>query len=84
MNNDIEKVLISEEELEAHVAEIGRRITEDFKDKDPIFVGVLKGCFIQHHYNLITRIFLYLHKFFFIFLCIPKICCTFAAQCCAN
>ena len=46
MNNDIESVLISEEELEAHVAEIGRRITEDFKDKDPIFVGVLKGCFI--------------------------------------
>jgi len=46
MNNDIERVLISEEELEAHVAEIGRKITEDFKDKDPIFVGVLKGCFI--------------------------------------
>ena len=46
MNNDIERVLISAEELEAHVAEIGRKITTDFKDKDPIFVGVLKGCFI--------------------------------------
>ena len=46
MNNDIERVLISAEELEAHVAEIGRKITADFKDKDPIFVGVLKGCFI--------------------------------------
>ena len=46
MNNDIERVLITKEELESHVAEIGRRITEDFKDKDPIFVGVLKGCFI--------------------------------------
>lgn len=46
MLNDIERVLISEAELEAAVAEIGRRITEDFWDKDPIFVGVLKGCFI--------------------------------------
>ena len=46
MNKDIERVLISEEEIEKHVAEIGRKITEDFKDKDPIFIGVLKGCFI--------------------------------------
>ncbi len=46
MLNDIERVLISEEELEASVARIGRKISEDFRDKDPIFVGVLKGCFI--------------------------------------
>ncbi|MBQ6928262.1 MAG: hypoxanthine phosphoribosyltransferase [Oscillospiraceae bacterium] len=46
MQNDIESVLISAEEIEAKVAEVGRRITEDFRDKDPIFVGVLKGCFI--------------------------------------
>ena len=46
MTQDIERILISQEELEARVAEIGRRITEDFHDKDPIFVGVLKGCFI--------------------------------------
>ena len=46
MTNDIEKVLISEEELEAAVARIARQITEDYRDKDPIFVGVLKGCFI--------------------------------------
>ena len=46
MRNDIERILISEEEIEAKVAEVGKRITEDFQDKDPIFVGVLKGCFI--------------------------------------
>ena len=46
MLNDIESVLITKEELEARVAEMGRMITEDFRDKDPIFVGVLKGCFI--------------------------------------
>ena len=46
MLNDIERVLIRQEELEAAVARIGRQISEDFRDKDPIFVGVLKGCFI--------------------------------------
>ena len=46
MKNDIERVLISEAEIEAEVARVGRQITEDFRDKNPIFVGVLKGCFI--------------------------------------
>ena len=46
MTNDIERVLISEEAIEAEVARVGRQITEDFRDKNPIFVGVLKGCFI--------------------------------------
>ena len=46
MQGDIEKVLISEDEIERHVSEVGRKISEDFAGKDPIFVGVLKGCFI--------------------------------------
>ena len=46
MIKDIERVLLSQEEIQAKVAEIGKRITEDFTDKDPIFIGVLKGCFI--------------------------------------
>ena len=28
------------------MAEIGERISRDYEGKDPIFVGVLKGCFI--------------------------------------
>ena len=28
------------------MAEVGRQISEDFAGKDPVFVGVLKGCFI--------------------------------------
>lgn len=46
MLNDIERVLISEEELQAKVKEMGAKISEDFRGKDPLFVGVLKGCFI--------------------------------------
>lgn len=46
MIEDIEKILISEDEIEAAVAEVGRNISRDFAGKDPVFVGVLKGCFI--------------------------------------
>ena len=46
MEKDIQSVLIDQAEIEKHVAEIGRQISWDFEGKDPIFVGVLKGCFI--------------------------------------
>lgn len=46
MNQDIERILISEEELHAKVAEVGKKISKDYEGKEPIFVGVLKGCFI--------------------------------------
>ena len=46
MVEDIERVLISAEEIEAAVAKAGSQISRDCDRKDPIFVGVLKGCFI--------------------------------------
>lgn len=46
MNNNILKILISEEELQEKVKELGKKITEDYKDKDLMIVGVLKGCVI--------------------------------------
>jgi len=46
MERDIKGVLISEEELREAVRKIGQQISRDFEGKDPIFVGVLKGCFI--------------------------------------
>ncbi len=46
MVNDIESILISAEEIEAHVSEVGKQISRDFAGKNPIFVGVLKGCFV--------------------------------------
>ena len=46
MERDIKGVLISEEELREAVRKIGEQISRDFEGKDPIFVGVLKGCFI--------------------------------------
>lgn len=46
MDQDILKVLLSEEEIKARVQEMGDQLYEVFKDKNPMFVGVLNGCFI--------------------------------------
>ncbi len=46
MREDIERVLITEQELRDKVAGMGAQISRDFEGKDPLFVGVLKGCFI--------------------------------------
>ena len=43
MMQDIEKVLVSEEELREGIQKMGRQIAEDYRGKMPIFVGVLKG-----------------------------------------
>ena len=46
MDQDILKVLLSEEEIKTRVQEMGDQLYEAFKDKNPMFVGVLNGCFI--------------------------------------
>ena len=46
MTEDIERVLLSEKEIQLKVREIGAKISADYEGKNPIFVGVLKGCFI--------------------------------------
>jgi len=46
MINDLERVLLTEDQIHRKVEEIGKRISEDYRGKNPIFVGVLKGCFI--------------------------------------
>lgn len=46
MDQDILKVLLSEEEIKARVQVLGDQLYEAFHDKNPLFVGVLKGCFI--------------------------------------
>ena len=46
MSQDIERVLISEEDLAKIVRDLGARISEDYKDKDLLLVSVLKGSVI--------------------------------------
>ncbi|WP_212031239.1 hypoxanthine phosphoribosyltransferase [Cytobacillus depressus] len=43
MRNDIEKVLISEEEIQAKTKSLAAELTEEYKDRFPLAVGILKG-----------------------------------------
>lgn len=43
MHNDIQKILISSEQIQNRIQELGQELLRDYKDKNPIFVGVLKG-----------------------------------------
>lgn len=43
VENDIQEVLFSQEALEARVAELGARISQDYEGKDPLLIGVLRG-----------------------------------------
>ena len=46
MEKDILKVLITEEELQKRIAELGEAIYERFQGRRPLFLGVLKGSFV--------------------------------------
>ena len=40
------KLLISKEDIKKRVKELADKISEDYKDKSPIFVGILNGCYV--------------------------------------
>jgi hypoxanthine phosphoribosyltransferase len=40
------KVLIPEEEIQRRIAELAKEISEDYRDKIPVIVSILKGSFI--------------------------------------
>ena len=46
MDQDILKVLITQDEIHARTQELGDQLYDRFHDKNPMFVGVLSGCFI--------------------------------------
>ena len=43
MHDDIEKVLVSEEQLKAKVAELGAQISKDYEGKNLDLVSILKA-----------------------------------------
>ncbi|NLU10167.1 MAG: hypoxanthine phosphoribosyltransferase [Tepidanaerobacter acetatoxydans] len=47
LNNDIERVLISEKQLKEKVEQLGKKISSDYKDSNNfLMVGVLKGAVV--------------------------------------
>jgi len=43
MHEDIEEILVSSEEIQAKVVELGKRITADYRGKNLLLLGTLKG-----------------------------------------
>ena len=43
VGTDVERVVVTEEELQSKVAELAARVDADYKDRDLLLVGVLKG-----------------------------------------
>ena len=46
MDQDILKVLFSEQEIHDRIQEMGDQLYDKFHDRNPLFVGVLNGCFL--------------------------------------
>ncbi len=43
MIHDVARILVSEEQLQTRIAELGQELAADYADKTPVFIGVLKG-----------------------------------------
>ncbi len=43
MRNDVERILVSEDQIREKVAELAAQLRKDYGDKNPLFIGVLKG-----------------------------------------
>lgn len=46
IRNDVERVLVSKEEINEIVKRLGAEISRDYADKEPVLITVLKGAFI--------------------------------------
>jgi hypoxanthine phosphoribosyltransferase len=44
--NEIGRIVVGEEELQARIRELGKELTADYADRPPLLVGVLKGAFV--------------------------------------
>lgn len=43
MKENIERVLISEAQIQEKVKQLAQQLSEEYADKNPVFIGVLKG-----------------------------------------
>jgi hypoxanthine phosphoribosyltransferase len=63
MEKDIQKILVSEEEIQVKIKELAGQLTEEYKDKLPLAIGVLKGA-LPFMTDLLKRMDTYLEMDF--------------------
>ena len=43
MDKDIQNILLTEEDIQNRICELGKILTEDYAGKNPVVIGVMKG-----------------------------------------
>lgn len=46
VHQDIDEILLTEEQIHDKIGELAKQVTEDYRGKDTLLVGVLKGAFM--------------------------------------
>jgi hypoxanthine phosphoribosyltransferase len=46
MDDRVGRVVVAPDDLQQRIAELGKEITNDYQDRPPLLVGVLKGAFV--------------------------------------
>lgn len=55
MEKDMAKILLTEEQIQNRISELGEMLTAEYADKNPVIVGVLKGV-VVFYADMIRRI----------------------------
>ena len=55
MEKDIQRVLLTEEQIQERIAQLAKQLSEEYAGKNPIFVGVLKGV-VMFYADVIKRV----------------------------
>ncbi len=55
MHKDIERVLLTEEQIQQKVSQLAAQLSQEYAGKDPIFVGVLKGV-VMFYADIVKRV----------------------------
>ena len=43
MNNDFERIILDEKQIDNIISDVAQKINNDYKGKNPLFIGLLKG-----------------------------------------
>ncbi|MFH1414532.1 MAG: hypoxanthine phosphoribosyltransferase [Elusimicrobiota bacterium] len=46
IKDDIQEILVSEDEIRSKIADMGKQISEEYRDKDPVLISILKGSIV--------------------------------------
>lgn len=63
IEDDIKEILVTEEEIQNRIKELAAQLSEEYRDKNPLIVGVLKGA-IPFLADLVKRMDIYLEMDF--------------------